>query len=55
MSVSPVSSDAAIHWAMAPDQVAEHLAARFVRAEPRRRALAYLKGLLSPAQRKNGW
>ncbi len=28
---------------------------RFERAEPRRRTLAYLKGLLSHAERKNGW
>src|SRR5215472_8490720 len=28
---------------------------RFERAEPRRRALAYLEGLLSHAERKNGW
>lgn len=27
----------------------------FVRAEPRRRALAYVRGLLSPVERKNGW
>ena len=27
----------------------------FPRPEPRRRALDYLKGLLSPIQRKNGW
>jgi SRSO17 transposase len=31
------------------------IAARFARAEPRRRALAYLTGLLSPVERKNGW
>jgi SRSO17 transposase len=31
------------------------IAPRFERAEPRRRALAYLKGLLSPTERKNGW
>jgi len=31
------------------------IAARFGRHEPRQRALAYLKGLLSPIQRKNGW
>jgi SRSO17 transposase len=31
------------------------IAARFERAEPRRRALVYLKGLLSHAERKNGW
>jgi SRSO17 transposase len=31
------------------------LAPYFERAEPRRRALAYLRGLLSPAERKNSW
>ena len=30
-------------------------AGRFRRPEPRRRALAYLQGLLSPVERKNGW
>jgi hypothetical protein len=30
-------------------------APRFRRAEPRRRALAYLRGLLSSVERKNGW
>ena len=28
---------------------------RFGRVEPRRRAAAYLKGLLAPVERKNGW
>jgi hypothetical protein len=27
----------------------------FTRREPRRRTLAYLKGLLGPVERKNGW
>ena len=31
------------------------IAPRFGRAEPRRRALAYLRGLTSPVERKNGW
>src|SRR2546421_10123185 len=31
------------------------IAARFARPEPRRRALAYLQGLLSDTSRKNGW
>src|SRR5437764_2228251 len=31
------------------------IAPRFRRAEPRRRALAYLRGLTSPVERKNGW
>jgi SRSO17 transposase len=37
------------------DELAQRIGPRFARAEPRRRAVAYLKGLLSPAQRKNGW
>ncbi len=36
-------------------RIAPRIAPRFARAEPRRRALAYLKGLLSSAERKNGW
>jgi SRSO17 transposase len=31
------------------------IADRFGRAEPRRRVLAYLRGLLGPVGRKNGW
>ncbi len=33
----------------------QRLAPRFTRAEPRRRAAAYLRGLLVPVERKNGW
>ena len=33
----------------------ERMAPRFGRAEPRRRAAAYLRGLLAPIERKNGW
>jgi SRSO17 transposase len=35
--------------------VAERIGHRFARSEPRRRALGYLRGLLSDAERKNGW
>ena len=35
--------------------VERRLAPYFERAEPRRRAMAYLRGLLSPAERKNSW
>jgi SRSO17 transposase len=35
--------------------VAGRIAPRFARAEARRRAQAYLRGLLSPVARKNGW
>src|SRR5262245_15729625 len=31
------------------------IAGRFARPEPRARALAYLQGLLSAVERKNGW
>ncbi len=33
----------------------ERLGMLFKRPEPRQRALAYLRGLLSPVERKNGW
>jgi SRSO17 transposase len=33
----------------------ERLGPRFGRVEPRRRAAAYLRGLLAPLERKNGW
>src|ERR671933_1569642 len=42
-------------WTRALEEVAGRIAPRFGRAEPRRRALAYLQGLLSSLQRKNGW
>jgi SRSO17 transposase len=42
-------------WARDLEALAERIAPRFVRAEPRRRALAYLRGLLAPVERKNGW
>ena len=42
-------------WARDLEALAARIAPRFVRAEPRRRALAYLRGLLAPLERKNGW
>ena len=42
-------------WAEGIAGVHERIAGRFRRPEPRRRALAYLRGLLSPVERKNGW
>ena len=42
-------------WARALDELMGRLASRFRRVEPRRRALAYLRGLLAPVERKNGW
>lgn len=43
------------NWASGLDAVGERIAPRFGRAEPRRRALSYLRGLLAPVERKNGW
>ncbi len=42
-------------WALGLEELAGRIAPRFIRAEPRRRALAYLRGLLAPLERKNGW
>jgi SRSO17 transposase len=42
-------------WAAGLDALHARIAGRFVRAEPRRRALAYLRGLLGNVGRKNGW
>ena len=42
-------------WAAGLDALHVRIAGRFARAEPRRRALAYLRGLLGNVTRKNGW
>ena len=42
-------------WARELDEVVARIGGRFGRAEPRRRARAYLQGLLAPVERKNGW
>src|SRR6187399_2929837 len=42
-------------WARALDELMGRLASRFGRVEPRRGAMAYLRGLLAPVGRKNGW
>src|SRR5687768_2932530 len=42
-------------WAADLGAPAGRLGRHFARAEPRRWALAYLHGLLSPLERKNGW
>lgn len=45
----------AIEWVRELDALGARIAARFGRVEPRRRALAYVRGLLAPIERKNGW
>jgi hypothetical protein len=42
-------------WGQELERLHSRLAPRFARPEPRRRALAYLQGILSEISRKNGW
>lgn len=42
-------------WTDEFGRLTTRIAPRFCRREPRRRAVAYLRGLLSPVERKNGW
>jgi len=42
-------------WVQALFRLHARIAPRFARPEPRRRALAYLQGILSDTSRKNGW
>lgn len=42
-------------WADEIESVGERIGGRFARSEPRQRAVGYVRGLLSGAERKNGW
>ena len=42
-------------WAAGLEALMGRLDARFSRSEPRRRARAYMRGLLAPLERKHGW
>ena len=44
-----------VGWAQSLVRLHARIASRFARPEPLRRALAYLQGLLSCVERKNGW
>ena len=50
-----VAMDDAARWAAGLDELVDRIGPRFSRIEPRRRAGAYLKGLLACVERKNGW
>jgi SRSO17 transposase len=54
---SAAEPDAAtVHgWAAALSALGARIGRHFARSEPRRWALAYVQGLLSPLERKNGW
>src|SRR5438552_9196989 len=53
-SSSPLASPQAL-WGRAFEEVCERIGPAFARPETRERAQAYLRGLLSPIERKNGW
>ena len=55
MAESGTTTSEAQQWAEGLNSIGQRIGGRFVRAEPRRRAPAYLQGLLSPLERKNGW
>src|SRR5918911_5201777 len=42
-------------WSAAFAEVERRLIPRFARSDARQQAMAYLRGLLSPAERKNSW
>jgi len=42
-------------WAEGLAELHARIAPRFARSEPRERALAYVRGLLAPLERKNSW
>ena len=44
-----------VQWSEELARLHARIAAHFARPEPRRRALAYLQGILSETPRKNGW
>jgi SRSO17 transposase len=54
MGVGPRRRDVE-QWAEEVDAVGERIGRHFARSEPRTRAVAYLRGLLSDTERKNGW
>jgi SRSO17 transposase len=53
-SASPSSSPEEV-WKTAFHELSQRIRRYFVRQEPHQQALAYLQGLMSPVERKNGW
>ena len=53
MSVQPTVTDV-FQWSQELDSVGRRLGRFFARSEPRRRAVEYVRGLLSNVERKNG-
>ena len=55
MGQTVLEQEDVLEWAAGLQALHERIGGRFGRREPRRRALAYLKGLLGTVERKNGW
>jgi len=55
MGEQEVTSASVAEWAVGLDAVQQRIGPRFARSEQRQRVRAYLDGLLSPVERKNGW
>src|ERR1700687_3257682 len=57
--ITPVGAKTTVvevwRWGQELERLHARIAPRFARPEPRRRALAYLKGIVSAIERKNGW
>ncbi len=54
MSGQPTTGDVT-RWAAEVASVADRIGRHLARSEPRRRAVGYIRGLLSDAERKKGW
>ena len=52
---APLEFDTVREWLLWMTEVERRIGPRFPRRDLRRRAWAYLRGLLSPVERKNGW
>ena len=50
-----VTLDTVRTWALWQTEVERRIGPQFARREARWRAWAYIRGLLSPIERKNGW
>ena len=54
-SPAELTIDTVRAWLLELTAVEQRIGAQFSRWDARRRARAYLRGLLSPVKRKNGW
>lgn len=55
MAVSGITIEEVKGWKEELEEVARRIGPRFSRSEPRTRAMKYITGLLSSAERKNAW